>query len=513
MKPQTALISVSDKTGLIEFAKGLQEQGIRIISTGGTMKTLREAGISVTYVSDVTGFPEIMDGRVKTLNPLIHGGILALRDNPDHVQAMQEHGIQPIDLAVVNLYPFAATIAKPGVSQEEAVENIDIGGPAMIRAAAKNFRHVAVVVNPARYPMILRELSAQEGISPETRRELAREAFSHTATYDGCIAGYLSGQTNAGMLPADLHLAYEKIQDLRYGENPHQQAAFYRAKSGVAAGVANAKQLHGRELSYNNIVDIEAAYSIVAEFQQPAAVIIKHTNPCGAGCGKTISAAYHKAYQADPVSAFGGIVGLNQTVDLATAEEISTIFVEAVIAPGYTSEALTLLQQKQNIRLLELPVKEADSREMAIKPVSGGILLQQADQVDLISEQLQTVTKRQPTPAEWDQLLFAWRIVKHVKSNAIVLAGNDQTLGVGAGQMNRVGAAEIALKQAGKLAAGAVMASDAFFPFRDTVDAAAKGGITAIIQPGGSVRDAESIEAADAKGIAMVFTGIRHFKH
>ncbi|MDR3566114.1 MAG: bifunctional phosphoribosylaminoimidazolecarboxamide formyltransferase/IMP cyclohydrolase [Negativicutes bacterium] len=512
MKVKRALISVSDKTGLVEFARVLDAAGVEIVSTGGTMKTLKEAGIPVIYVSELTGFPEIMDGRVKTLNPYIHGGILAIRDNDEHVQAMRDHNIRGIDLVVVNLYPFRQTVAKPGVTLGEAVENIDIGGPAMIRAAAKNFDHVAVVVNPAKYPKIAEELAKRGEISREIRMELAWEAYTHTAEYDAYIARYLAGQLGQGQFPAVLHTVYEKVQDLRYGENPHQKAAFYREQYFAGPGVANAKQLHGKELSFNNIVDLEAAYSIVKEFSQPAATIIKHTNPCGTGIGADLAAAYAKAYAADPVSAFGGIIGLNRTVDKATAEQISELFAEAVIAPGYDNEALVVLTQKKNVRLLTTDFGQGEGA-LDIKKVTGGVLLQEADSAETVEADMKVVTKRQPTPAERQQMLFAWKVVKHVKSNAIVVATADATLGVGAGQMNRVGAAAIALTQAGDKAKGAVLASDAFFPFRDTVDAAAKAGIAAIIQPGGSVKDEESIQAADEHGIAMIFTGIRHFKH
>ena len=512
MKVRTALISVSDKSGLEAFAKSLHEMGIQIISTGGTMNTLRQAGLPVTYVSDITGFPEIMDGRVKTLNPRIHGGILAIRDNPEHMEAMRTHGIPPIDLVVVNLYPFRQTIAKADVTLAEAVENIDIGGPAMIRAAAKNFNDVAVVVNPADYDDIVEELIQFGNIRPSVRMLLAKSAFEHTAEYDAHIARYLGQQLGEGQFPQTLSLSFEKVQDLRYGENPHQKAAFYREKYSER-GIAAAKQLHGKELSYNNLVDVEAAYALAAEFAEPAAVIIKHTNPCGTAIGSTLATAYGKAFAADPVSAFGGIVGLNREVDLETAKQIAGLFAEAVIAPGYQPDALALLQEKKNVRLLALPLSPTAEPVLTWKQVSGGLLAQQQDAPAASEYTMQVVTGRQPTEAEWQQLHFAWKVVKHVKSNAIVLAANDQTVGVGAGQMNRVGSANIAIEQAADKARGAVMASDAFFPFRDTVDAAAKAGITAIIQPGGSVRDAESIQAAEEHGIAMVFTGVRHFRH
>lgn len=511
MKIKRALLSVSDKTGLVAFAKRLHAAGVEIVSTGGTMKALRAEGIPVQYVSDVTGFPEIMDGRVKTLNPLIHGGILAIRDNEAHLRQMKEQKIEAIDLVVVNLYPFRQTIAKPGVELAEAVENIDIGGPAMIRAAAKNFKYVAVVVNPARYEEIAAAVEAG-GVSDALRMALAQEAFCHTAEYDACIQAYLARQCGEGAFPQKAQVLLEKVQDLRYGENPHQGAAFYR-ELGASGGIANAKQLHGKELSFNNIVDIEAAYQIVAEFDDPAAAIIKHTNPCGTGIGATLAEAYRKAHEADPVSAFGGIVALNRPVDEATAGQIAEIFIEVVIAPAFDEAALAVLTAKKNIRLLAAPLLNLAAGRMDMKKVSGGMLLQNADTMDTARAAMQVVTKRQPTEDEWRQLLFAWKVVKHVKSNAIVVAAGDRTLGVGAGQMNRVGSAAIALEQAGEKAKGAVLSSDAFFPFRDSIDTCAKHGITAVIQPGGSVRDQESIDAANEHGIAMVFTGMRHFKH
>lgn len=513
MKIKRALLSVSDKNGIVEFARKLHLLGVEIISTGGTMKAIKEAGIPVTYVSEVTGFPEIMDGRVKTLNPYIHGGILAIRDNPAHQAAMTEHGIGGIDLVAVNLYPFRQTVAKPDVTLEAAVENIDIGGPAMIRAAAKNFQYVTVVVNPARYDEIISQLTVAGEVAFKNRMALAQEAYSHTAGYDAYISQYLCAQLGQGLFPETVHLVYEKAQDLRYGENPHQAAAFYREQYYTGPGVANARQLHGKELSYNNIVDVEAAYSLAAEFSEPAAAIIKHTNPCGTGIGSTLAEAYHRAYEADPLSAFGGIVGLNREVDQETAELIGKIFVEVIIAPGFSQEALAVLTQKKNIRLLATPLPAADASRLEAKAISGGILFQQADSTTALRSDMKVVTKRQPTEAEWEQLLFAWKVVKHVKSNAIVIANNNRTLGVGAGQMNRVGAAGIALAQAGEHSQGAVLASDAFFPFADTVGVAANAGISAIIQPGGSVNDEDSIKAADEQGIVMIFTGMRHFKH
>ncbi|WP_094603211.1 Bifunctional purine biosynthesis protein PurH [Sporomusa silvacetica DSM 10669] len=513
MKIKRALLSVSDKTGIVEFAKALHSFGVELVSTGGTMKVIKEAGIPVTYVSEITGFPEIMDGRVKTLNPYIHGGILAIRDNPAHRAAMTEHNITGIDLVAVNLYPFRQTVAKPDVTLNDAVENIDIGGPAMIRAAAKNFQYVTVVVNPERYGEIIAQLTAGGEVEFKNRMALAQEAYSHTAAYDAYISRYLSGQLDQGLFPETMHMVYEKAQDLRYGENPHQAAAFYREQYYNGPGVANAKQLSGKELSFNNIVDVEAAYALVAEFAEPAAAIIKHTNPCGTGIGTTLAAAYNKAYQADPLSAYGGIIALNREVDKETAQLISELFAEAVIAPAFSPEALGILTQKKNVRLLAAALPEPDSTRLDVKSVAGGVLLQQADMTTAPQDTMKVITKRQPTASEWEQLLFAWKVVKHVKSNAIVIANDNKTLGVGAGQMNRVGAAGIALTQAGEQTKGAVLASDAFFPFADTVKAAIEAGITAIIQPGGSVHDEDSIKAADEQGIAMVFTGMRHFKH
>lgn len=510
-----AMISVSDKRGVIEFARGLADLGIEIVSTGGTMKLLKEAGIPVIYISEVTGFPEVMDGRVKTLHPKIHGGILALRDNPKHVQHMKENEIAPIDLVVVNLYPFRETIAKPGVSFAEAIENIDIGGPTMVRAAAKNYPHVAIVVNPDQYEPVLQQIRATGEVGAETRLQLARAAFKHTSEYDMAIHQYLQQQLDgATEFPRTLQLQLEKAQDLRYGENPHQQAAFYRQTDANYPSVATAKQLQGKELSFNNIIDLNAALELVREFSSPAAVIIKHTNPCGTASGQTLSEAYAKAYEADPLSAFGGIIGLNRVMDRETAQAVSTLFAEAVIAPGYSPEALEILGEKKNLRLLATgEIALEPIAYMDIKRVAGGLLLQNSDSFDHGRAEMKVVGKRAPSEEEWQDMLFAWKVVKHVKSNAIVLGKNGQTLGVGAGQMNRVGSAKIALEQAGEKARGAVLASDAFFPFRDTVDAAAKAGITAIIQPGGSVRDEETIQAADEHGIALIFTGVRHFKH
>lgn len=509
-----AIISVSDKTGVVDFARELVALGYEIVSTGGTFKTIQEAGIAATYVTEVTGFPEILGGRVKTLHPFVHGGILAMR-TPEHLKQLEDLGIAPIDLVVVNLYPFRQTIAKPDVTLADAIENIDIGGPTMVRAAAKNNKYVAIVVNPERYGMIIDMLKAKGEIDADTRLKLAAEAFTHTAEYDSYISNYLKEQSGFGeKFPETMILAGEKIQSMRYGENPHQGAAFYRSLGAKGACVGTAKQLHGKELSYNNIVDLNAALELVKEFAQPAAVVIKHTNPCGTSIGKDLCDAYQKAYQCDSVSAFGGIVGLNRVVDKDTATEISKTFLEAVIAPGFAADALEILTQKANIRLLETgEFTNAGYNGLDVKRVNGGFLLQDADNCAEDSANWQVVTDTQPTPEQWKEMEFAWRVVKHVKSNAIVVSRDNQAIGVGAGQMNRVGSANIAFAQAGDKSNGAVLASDAFFPFRDTIDQAAKAGIKAIVQPGGSIRDEESIQAANEHGIAMVFTGTRHFRH
>lgn len=512
MNVKRAMISVSDKTGVVEFARGLVELGVEIVSTGGTAKTLREAGVPVTYISDVTGFPEILGGRVKTLHPNVHGGILALR-NEEHLGQLEEHNITPIDLVAVNLYPFRETIAKPDVTLAEAIENIDIGGPAMVRSAAKNYGNVLVVVNPGRYMDILDAIRGGRA-DINLRLDLAREAFSHTATYDATITAYLEGINNKELFPPTLNISLKRAQELRYGENPHQQAAFYRDPSITGPCVGNALQLSGKELSYNNILDLNSAFELVREFSEPAAVIVKHNNPCGCACAGSPAAAYRKALEADPVSAYGGIAAYNCIVDAETAAEMARIFLEAIIAPGYEEDALKILKAKTNLRLLvtgELTGQTSDRLE--VRKVNGGLLVQEADREVLRLPELKVVTKRQPTKEEMDELLFAMAVVKHVKSNAIVITRERSLVGVGAGQMNRVGSARIAAEQAGEKARGAALGSDAFFPFNDTVLQAAKAGITAIIQPGGSIRDEESIKAADENGIAMVFTGMRHFKH
>lgn len=507
---KNALISVSDKTGVVDFAKALVKLGITIYSTGGTLEVIRNAGIMVHGVEELTHFPEMMNGRVKTLHPMVHGGILAVRDNMEHKKAMKDHGIEAIDLVVVNLYPFRETIAKEHVTLEEAIENIDIGGPTMVRSAAKNHAYVGIVVNPNRYDEIIHILQEHGEIPASVRLRLAKEAFSHTAAYDVAIANYMAKQVGKQPLPQEFLGAYEKVSDLRYGENPHQKAAFYR-DFGKPSGMGGMHQLHGKELSYNNIVDMEAAWNMVWEFSEPAACIIKHTNPCGAAIGADVHEAYVRSYEADSTSAFGGIVAVNRPVDIDTAKEMSKIFLEVIMAPSFDEPALSLLEKKKNIRLIVLD--KPDTHQMVLKKVSGGLLVQEEDNIVEDESTYEVVTKVEPTKEQWEALRFAWKLVKHVKSNAIVVASSHQTLGVGAGQMNRVGSAHIALTQAGKAAKGAVLASDAFFPFGDTVETAAAHGIRAIIQPGGSIRDEESIKAADEAGIAMVFTHIRHFKH
>jgi len=507
------MISVSDKTGIVDFAARLVNLGCQIVSTGGTYQVLLGAGVPVMYITEITGFPEILDGRVKTLHPKVHGGILACR-TPEHLLQLQENSIQPFDLVVVNLYPFQETIARPGVGLEEAMENIDIGGPAMVRAAAKNYRWVGVVVNPSRYGQVLQEIEAGGCLSPKLRFDLAIEAFAHTAAYDGAISGYLHSATKSqgGLLPAAFALTGVKILDLRYGENPHQRAALYREAQALPGTLAEAKQLQGKELSFNNIMDLEAAWSVVREFTQPAAAIIKHTNPCGVAVAESPHFAYQKALQADPVSAFGGIVALNRPVNVACAEELTKIFLEAVIAPSFVPEALAVLGSKESLRLLAAGEK-VSGPSYDVKKISGGFLVQDTDTKTALPSQWRVVTRRLPAPEELNELAFAWQVVKHVKSNAIVVAKGAVTLGIGAGQMNRIGSARIALEQAKEAAKGAVLASDAFLPFADTVEEAVRAGIIAIIQPGGSLRDQESVDACDRLGIAMIFTGYRHFKH
>ncbi|MDR3344098.1 MAG: bifunctional phosphoribosylaminoimidazolecarboxamide formyltransferase/IMP cyclohydrolase [Oscillospiraceae bacterium] len=512
-----AILSVFDKTAVVDFARGLLALDFELLSTGGTHRALTEAGLPCTEVSDVTGFPECLDGRVKTLHPAIHGGLLAMRSNPAHMERIAELGIEPINVVAVNLYPFAATIQKPGVSLEECIENIDIGGPTMLRAAAKNWQDVAVIVNPADYPTVLEELKAWGEVTRETKFELCGKVFAHTAHYDALINNYLRSQRWETDLPETLALPYERVQSMRYGENPHQAAAFYKEANALPNTLPTARQIHGKELSYNNINDANGAIDCLKEFgaAEPTAVAVKHANPCGVGVGGTILAAYLNAYNADPVSIFGGIVALNRAVDSETAAELAKTFLEIIIAPSFDADALEILTKKPNIRLLELPAIAEPNPKGAwdMKRVAGGLLVQELDTAGLDESKLVCVTERAPTAEEKAQLLFAWKVVKHTKSNAIVLAKGQRTTGVGPGQTNRITALELAIRYAGEDAAGSVLASDAFFPFDDCVQAAQKAGITAIIQPGGSIRDADSIAKCNKAGIAMLFTGIRHFKH
>ncbi|MBC1575951.1 bifunctional phosphoribosylaminoimidazolecarboxamide formyltransferase/IMP cyclohydrolase [Listeria booriae] len=506
-----ALISVSDKTGVVDFAKSLVGLGFEIISTGGTKKALEDNQVPVIGIEEVTDFPEMLDGRVKTLHPAIHGGLLARRDDPAHMQAIEAHNIAKIDLVCVNLYPFQETIAKPDVKLGDAIENIDIGGPSMLRSAAKNYAAVTVVVDSADYAPVLVELEGHGAVTFETNQRLAAKVFRHTAAYDALIAGYLTDIVQEEF-PEKITLTYNKKQDLRYGENPHQKAAFYTEPLGTAASISEAKQLHGKELSYNNIRDTDAALRIAAEFTEPVAVAVKHMNPCGVGVGSTPEEAYLKAYEADETSIFGGIVAINREVDAATATHMSQIFLEIIIAPSFSEEAFAILSQKKNIRLLTVPfAKPAAALEKT--SVLGGLLLQESDAVTEEVATYEVVTEVQPSDLEWKALIAQWKVVKHVKSNAIVVGNDKQTLGIGAGQMNRIGSALIALNQAGEKAQGAVLASDAFFPMDDTVEAAAKAGVKAIIQPGGSIKDKDSIAMANKYGIAMVITHVRHFKH
>ncbi len=508
-----ALLSVSDKTGIVDLAASLADLGYTILSTGGTATALKKAGIAVTNVSDVTGFPECLDGRVKTLHPVIHAGLLAMRSNPEHMAQLAKLNITPIDVVVVNLYPFRQTIAKPDVTLEDAIENIDIGGPTMLRAAAKNWQDVIVLTDPNDYAPTLDSLRATGAISREEHLRLAYKVYAHTASYDAMVSEYLRKQLGIGF-PDTLTLAFEAQQDLRYGENPHQSARFYREMGVIDGTLAAAEQLHGKELSYNNIADTNGALEALREFKEPTVVGVKHANPCGVGTGATLLEAWEKAYSADPVSIFGGIVATNMTMDAATAERIHAIFIEIVVAPDYTQEALDILTQKKNIRLLKLPsLREGLSKEgWDMKRVSGGLLVQERD-LKLFEGEWKVVTKRAPTEKERKDMEFALKLVKHIKSNGIAVAKDGQSLGMGPGQVNRIWATEHALAHAGEKAKGAALASDAYFPFDDCVKAAAQAGITCIIQPGGSIRDADSIAACDEAGIAMVFTGMRHFKH
>ena len=507
-----ALVSVSDKTNLVEFVSELVKLGYEIISTGGTKKALEAAGIETIGISEITGFPEIMDGRVKTLHPKVHGALLCVRDNEEHVKQLKELDIDYIDLVCVNLYPFKQTVQKPRVTHEEIIENIDIGGPSMLRSASKNYKFIPVVVDPSDYETVIEELKQNGETSLETREKLAAKVFRHTANYDAMIANYLTEKTGE-KYPEKLTITYDKVQDLRYGENPHQSAAFYKNMN-PQYSLANAKQLHGKELSYNNIQDGNAAIEILKDFEGTcAAVGLKHMNPCGVGLGKTIEEAWDKAYEADPVSIFGGIVAFNEPVNKAVAEKLANIFLEIIIAPAFDEDAFEILSKKKNIRLMQLDTTLSVNAKYKVTNVNDGLLVQDVDDHKLTKEDLRCVTNRKPTEEELEQLLFAWNVVKHVKSNAIVLVKNNMTIGVGAGQMNRVGAARIAIEQAQEKAKGSVMGSDAFFPMPDTVEEAVKAGVTAIIQPGGSIKDQLSIDVCNEYGIAMVYTGVRHFKH
>ena len=515
-----ALLSVTDKTGLVEFARVLAGFGVELVSTGGTARALREAGLGVKDISDLTGFPEMLDGRVKTLHPKVHGGLLYIRGNREHEAAVAAHDIAPIDMVVVNLYAFEKTAAQPGVAFGHLIENIDIGGPSMVRSAAKNFEDVAIVTRTSDYPALTDELKANSGaLSRETRWRLAQKAFALTAAYDSAIANTLDSISEApapdvpaspdsDALPSTLRINLPRVQSLRYGENPHQRAALYADGSGL--GVAGATQLQGKELSYNNLVDLDACWELVQEFTDPAAIIVKHTNPCGAAIGGTVLEAYKKALECDPVSAFGSVIGINREVDGAAAEEIAKLFVEAIAAPAFSAEARERFAAKKNLRLVE--VHSAPTRPV-VKQVSGGLLMQDADKARVTESELDIVTWRPPTPEELRSLLFAWSVCKHVKSNAIVYARDGQTIGIGAGQMSRVDAARFGAMKAVLPLVGCVAASDAFFPFADGLETVAAAGATAVIQPGGSVKDAEVIAAADKLGLAMVLTGIRHFRH
>jgi phosphoribosylaminoimidazolecarboxamide formyltransferase/IMP cyclohydrolase len=518
VKVERALVSVSDKTGVVDFCRALAALGVQLLSTGGTAKLLEKEGLRVAEVSAHTGFPEMLDGRVKTLHPKIHGGILARRDRREHMAALDRAGIAPIDLIVVNLYPFQATVADPDCTLENAIENIDIGGPAMLRGAAKNYTGVAVAVDPADYAKLLEEIRSTGGVTDATRFALAQKVFAHTAGYDGAIANYLSSLDAQGQrrpYPDLLNLQFVKRQDMRYGENPHQSAAFYRDPLPARGSLAAFSQLQGKELSYNNVADADAAWECVKSFAEPACVIVKHANPCGAALADNPLAAYRKALRTDPTSAFGGILAFNRSLDLATAEEIGKQFAEVILAPRVESAARQYLAAKQNLRVLEVPLSH-EAQEHDYKRVGGGLLVQSSDAGAVERKDLKVRTRKQPSEAQWQDLLFAWKLAKFVKSNAIVFCRDGATLGVGAGQMSRIDSARIAAikaHNAGLQLAGSVAASDAFFPFRDGLDAVIDAGAAAVIQPGGSVRDDEVIAAADERGIAMVFTGMRHFRH
>ena len=517
-----ALISVSDKTGVLDFARELSALGVKILSTGGTAKLLADNGLAVTEVADYTGFPEMLDGRVKTLHPKVHGGILARRDFPEHVAALEEHGIPTIDMVVVNLYPFQQTVAKAECSLEDAIENIDIGGPTMLRSSAKNHKDVTVIVDPSDYAIVLAEMKANNNVvSYDTKFTLAKKVFAHTAQYDGAITNYLTSlgedkaHTTRSAYPQTLNLHFDKVQEMRYGENPHQSAAFYRDLKAVDGALANYKQLQGKELSYNNIADADAAWECVKSFNESACVIVKHANPCGVALGVTPFEAYSKALQTDPTSAFGGIIAFNRELDGKAAEIVAKQFVEVLIAPSFTAEAKAIFAAKQNVRLLEISLGNAVN-QYDVKRVGGGLLVQAPDAKNVLQEELRVVSKLQPTPQQMADMMFAWRVAKYVKSNAIVFCGNGMTLGVGAGQMSRIDSARIAsikAQNAGLTLAGSAVASDAFFPFRDGLDVVVDAGATCVIHPGGSMRDQEVIDAADERGVVMVYTGTRHFRH
>ncbi len=517
-KVKRALISVSDKHGILDFAKGLEALNIEILSTGGTAKLLRDGGVKVKDVSEFTGFPEMLDGRVKTLHPKIHGGLLGKRHDPEHVRQMKEHGIEPIDLVVVNLYPFEQTVAKPGCTLEEAIENIDIGGPTMLRSAAKNYTDVAVVVSPRDYGRVIEEIQKTGEVSAKTRFDLCRTVFLHTARYDSAISAWLDSQVpddEKTRFPNILTLQFEKVQNLRYGENPHQQGAFYREFGRKEPSVANAKQLHGKEMSFNNFLDANSALELAKEYEQTATVIVKHNNPCGVAIGGTLVDTYRKARECDPVSAFGGVIAFNRMVDIETAKEITSTFVEVVVAPEFAPDALQELKRKKDIRLLDIgPNVKGAPEGMDLKKIVGGLIYQDRDLGSIADiRKLVVATRRKPTDDEYEGLAFAWKVCKHVKSNTIIFATKDRTIGIGAGQMSRLDSVRIAVMKAQFPLKGTVVASDAFFPFRDAFDEAAKAGMTAVIQPGGSIRDEEVIKAADEQGIAMVFSGMRHFRH
>ena len=507
-----ALISVYDKTGVVEFARRVSSAGYELVSTGGTHRTLtEEGGLTVRQVAEVTGSPEILEGRVKTLHPVIHGGLLARRESPEQMAELSAHGIGTIDLVVVNFYPFAATINRPDVTLDDALENIDIGGPTMLRAAAKNFPSVAVVVEPEDYGWVADKL-ANEGLTENDRRSLAAKAFRHVSEYDSVVTGYLAGPGETKELTDHLTISLHKVSGLRYGENPHQSGALYAPDDGALTGIAGATQLHGRELSYNNLMDADAAWRTVSDFAEPTVAVVKHNNPCGLASRDSIAEAYELAYEGDTVSAFGGIVAINRTVDAATAQAMDPIFYEVVIAPGYDDDALAILQRKRNLRILTIGSAPSNAA-LDLRPISGGMLVQGADEIAEDPDQWKTVTEREPSAAERQDLAFAWKAAKHIKSNAIVFAKDRALVGMGAGQPNRVVSVHLSQRIAGDKAKGSVLASDAFFPFPDNIELAAAAGVTAIAQPGGSVRDEEVIAAADQAGLAMVFTGVRHFRH